>query len=321
MLGGIILYFHSCIEIIEVPDEFYTQHLVVNSVLNSDSISYIHLSRSLAPSGKIEFEFIEDATVSLVETNSNISKICQYSEKGWYIENELTLKSDFNYEIEIQSPGFSKITASTIIPSKPIIDEISLKYDSLIFTIVDDPNRSQYYLVSLYGYNHLYEYIQTVDSSYKDWRYDYLPLDIACDDGSIDAIIDRRVGHVNKIAGLEFTEDFFNIVPDYTGQSFLFSDHTFHGGNKEFVFTIINRGFWYIDSIKNVDLTVQALDSNYYNYLLTFAQYWTTDETPFMDRAKMFSNIDGGIGIFGSLNGTKHELFLSDILISDFSKK
>jgi hypothetical protein len=57
-----------------------------------------------------------------------------------------------------------------------------------------------------------------------------------------------------------------------------------------------------------IDLFVHSLDENYYRYLLTLAQYLTTDETPFTDRANVHNNIQGGYGVFGAENGVKFEL-------------
>jgi len=57
-------------------------------------------------------------------------------------------------------------------------------------------------------------------------------------------------------------------------------------------------------------LHVLRIDENYYKYLVTLAQYHTTDETPLTDRAWIYNNIEGGYGIFGSQNGITCEIYL-----------
>lgn len=315
LVFGILLNTLACMEIIEIPEDYFDEYIAVNAVLDSDSTSRIHVSKSMPPAGSITFDFIDQAQLHIINMGNKDSIHYAYEHNGWYTSQDQVLQPASEYSIEIILPDRIPITANTIIPRKPEIVNERLKYDSIMFTVIDDPNYDEYYLVTLYGYNHLYDYIQTGDTAYEDWRYDYLPLELECEDAIIDAIIDRRTGHVNKITGLEFTEDFFDIVPDYTGRSFLFSDASFSGDSKDLLFRITDRGLWYIDSIRKVDLIIHSIDYNYYQYLLTFAQYWTTDETPFMERVSIYSNINHGIGIFGSKNGVSKEFILSEDLV------
>jgi hypothetical protein len=305
----------SCIEVIEIPEDFYTDHIIINSILDMDSINAVHVSKGLPPVGKIVFEFVDHANIQIGEVGIDQSIGFNFFENGWYVSSELLLEPMKKYSLLATIPDFSDISAYTVIPKKPNLSDVQISSDSIFFSIVDDPNIAQYYLVTLMGYPLQSERILLPDSTY-DYvsQYKYKPLRLQSDDASIDAYLKGRVGHVNKVTGLNFNDQFWDLVPDYTGDSFLFSDQTFQGETREFTMKITDRGFWFIDSIKTVDLLVQAIDYNYYQYLLTFAQYWTTDEAPFTNRAKIFSNIEGGYGIFGSKNGVKVELELPDEL-------
>lgn len=305
----------SCIEVIEIPGDFYKDHIIINSILDMDSINSVHVSKSLPPVGKIVFEFVVNANIQIGEVGIDQSISFNFFENGWYVSSELLLEPMKKYSLLATFPDFNGISAYTVIPKKPILSDVQIKGDSILFSIVDDPNISQYYLVTLMGYPLHSERVLLPDSTYEYVsQYKYKPLRLQSDDESIDAYLKGRVGHVNKVTGLNFNDQFWDLVPDYTGDSFLFSDQTFQGETREFIMKITDRGFWFIDSIKTVDLLVQAIDYNYYQYLLTFAQYWTTDEAPFTNRAKIFSNIEGGYGIFGSKNGVKVELELPDEL-------
>jgi hypothetical protein len=165
------------------------------------------------------------------------------------------------------------------------------------------------------GYIEESNWVQSTDSTYSwVWSYRYKPVNMQSDDESIDAFLYSIVGHVNNATGFTFTDSFYDLVPDRTGDSFLISDQTFQGETKEFQMEITDHGLAFIDSIRTVDLQVHSIDYNYYQYLLTFAQYWTTDEAPFTVRAKVYNNIEGGYGIFGSQNGVSIELELPEEL-------
>jgi hypothetical protein len=307
----------SCIEVIEVPDDFYTDNIILNSIIDPDSTVMINISRSLPPAGVIEFEFVNDADVRISEAENEQEVVCQYLENGWYTSSDLVLEAERDYEINVIVAD-KKLSTTTSIPEKPMVENVHIQYDSIYFSIVDDPNITQYYLITLMGYLLQSDRIQLPNGTYDYvFGYKYKPVNLQSEDASIDAYLNGRVGHVNNATGFTFTDSFYDLVPDHTGDSFLISDQTFQGETKEFLMNITKRGLWFIDSIRTVDLQVHSIDFNYYQYLLTFAQYWTTDETPFTERAKVYNNIEEGFGIFGSKNGVSRELILSDKLIED----
>ena len=315
---GTCLTFVSCIEKIDIPDEFYTENFVLNSVLEPDSAIRVNISKSLPPAGVIEFEFVSDAIVEIKPTSSEQEILCEYDSSGWYSHSGFVLHTGTEYAIRVVLEDASELSSATVIPSKPTVKDVMIENDSVYFSIVDDPNKPQYYIVSLMGYNHTYDLVQLPDNSHEEiWKYEYQALRLESNDASIDAFLYNRVGRVNNATGFTFTDDFFELAPDYTGDAFLISDETFQGESKEFLMKITERGLWYIDSIRSVDLLVHSIDYNYYQYLLTFAQYWTTEETPFTVRAKVYNNIVGGYGILGSQNGVKAEMTLPDVLFEE----
>jgi len=315
---GTCLTFVSCIEKFEIPDEFYTENFVLNTVLEPDSAIRINISKSLPPTGAIEFEFVSDAIVKIKSAGSEQEVLCEYDSSGWYSNSGFVLHSGTEYAVRVVLEDASELSSATVIPPKPTIKDVMIENDSIYFSIVDDPNKPQYYIVSLMGFIEQSDWVQLADSTYSwVWSHQYNPVEMQSDDASIDAFLHNRVGHVNNATGFTFTDDFYELAPDYTGKAFLISDQTFQGETKEFLMEITEHGLAFIDSIRTVDLLIHSIDYNYYQYLLTFAQYWTTDEAPFTVRAKMYNNIVGGYGIFGSKNGVKTELTLPDVLFEE----
>lgn len=312
------LTFVSCIEKIDIPDEFYTENFVLNAVLEPDSAIRVNISKSLPPAGVIEFEFVSDAIVEIKPTGSEQEILCEYDSSGWYSNSGFVLHTGTEYAIRVVLEDASELSSETVIPPKPTVKEVMIENDSIYFSIVDDPNINQYYIVSLMGYIEQSDWVQLEDSTYRwVWSHQYNPVEMQSDDASIDAFLHNRVGHVNNATGFTFTDDFYELEPDYTGDAFLISDQTFQGKTKEFLMEITEHGLAFIDSIRTVDLLIHAIDYNYYQYLLTFAQYWTTDEAPFTVRAKVYNNIVGGYGILGSQNGVKTGLTLLDVLFEE----
>lgn len=313
LVPAILLLQVSCVEEMELPEGFYEERMVVNAVLDPDSLVKINVARSMPPSGKVEFEFIEDADIrmGLIETEGVLG--FTYAQLGWYENSVVDVDSGSTYFLEVSSPDLPAITSSVTIPGKPLITDVRVYGDSISFQIVDNPDESNYYFVRTYAWQETNDCFEHEDGTWEcvdDTVYRLKESE--SDLEYIEAWYSRRYGWINSLTGFTFDDEFWSMDPDYQADSYLFSDIRFNGQSTEFHMDISYALSWVVGNPRKIDLFVYSLDENYYRYLLTLAQYLTTDETPLTDRAKVHNNIQGGYGVFGVENGVKFEIILPD---------
>jgi hypothetical protein len=169
-------------------------------------------------------------------------------------------------------------------------------------------DNDNYYLIGAMGWQ--LEYTDPLGPESCDTVYS--PLIIESDQDIIDAYIYKETGHVVSVSGLSFEDEFWDTDPDYTGNFFLISDRQFAAGDRDISFSFETGGLAFSNSILQLDVYIYKLDVNYYQYLLTMARYWTTDEVPFFERSSVYCNVEGGYGIIGSYNSVMKSIFITN---------
>jgi Domain of unknown function (DUF4249) len=313
LVPAILLLQLSCVEEMELPEGFYEERMVVNAVLDPDSLVRVNVARSMPPSGKVEFEFISNADVRTGLSEPKEITDFTYTNLGWYENAALAIDSGSTYFLEVNSPDLPAISSSATVPVKPFITDVRVYGDSISFQIVDNPDKSNYYLVRTYAWQKTCDCFELEDGTW-DCVDDtvYRLKESESDLEHIEAWYSNRYGWINSLTGFTFDDEFWSLDPDYKADSYLFSDLRFNGQSLEFHMDISYGLSWVLGNPRKIDLFIYSLDENYYHYLLTLAQYLTTDETPLTDRAKVRNNIQGGYGVFGAENGVKFEIILPD---------
>lgn len=301
--------FQSCKEEMELPEGFYQDLLVVNSILNPDSVPSVNVSKSLRPVGFIEFEYVNTAKVQIGLTEGKSDTSFLYRDLGWYSNNNLSIEAGQEYIIEVSSIPYPHIASSTIVPDKPVVTDVSMKGDTVSFNINDALQEDNYYFVTLNGWKEMHNSILNDDGSYS-YTIDTVfgRLRTISEEECIEAFYDKRYGWVNSLTGITFDDEFWSLEPDFEAESYVFSDLLFDGNVIRFDIKIYLESFIVPEGSPALDLCVYCIDNQYYRYLVSVARYLTTDETPFTERAKVYNNIDGGYGVFGSMNGIRAQI-------------
>jgi hypothetical protein len=304
----------SCVEEMELPEGFYQERMVVNSVLDPDSLVRINVARSMPPTGKVEFEFIEDADIRMGLNGAQEIMEFAYSNNGWYEDLSGIVDPGSGYFLEVNAPGMPAITSLVSIPEKPVVSDVRLHGDSISFRISDNPDDSNYYIVRTCAWQMVHYSYELEDGSWTG-GYDtlYRLKDTESDLEFIEAWYSGRYGWINSLTGFTFDDEFWSVDPDFVADSYLFSDILFDGQSIDFHMDISYGLDWVIGDPPAIDVFIHSIDENYYRYLLTLAQYLTTDGTPFTDRAKIHNNVQGGYGIFGAQNGVCIKVILPNL--------
>jgi len=313
---GIVLLvlLNSCISEMEYPEEFFVDLLVVNSIIDPDSLVQVNVSQSLLPNGKVEFVYVDDADVALTNDNSIEPESFLYKNLGWYQNQDIQIYAGKEYSLEVRSSQSPSISSNTLVPEKPSISDVNINGDSVSFKIVDDGSREDYYFVTLYGWEKNSELIQREDGS-NTYTEDtiYHRISTISKEEYVEAYFDGRYGWVNNLTGFTYDDEFWDVKPDFEAESFIFSDHLINGKTIDFNIEVDMLNFLYPDRIPAFELRVHKIDINYYEYLISVAEYLSTDETPLIERAIVYNNIVGGYGVFGSQNGVSESIFFADL--------
>ncbi|MEN8204187.1 MAG: DUF4249 domain-containing protein, partial [Bacteroidota bacterium] len=297
LVPAILLLLVSCVEEMELPEGFYQERMVVNAVLDPDSLVRVNVARSMPPNGKVEFEFINDADIRTGLNGTEGISGFTYTKLGWYENSAFDVDSESSYFLEVNSPDLTGITSSVKVPEKPLITDVRVHGDSISFRIGDNPDESNYYFVRTYAWQEIHISYEKDDGTWDGYEDTvHQQVETQSDLEYIEAWYSRRYGWINSLTGFTFDDEFWSMDPRYQADSYLFSDIRFNGQSTEFHMDISDGLSVVVGNPPKIDLFVHSLDENYYRYLLTLAQYLTTDETPFTDRARVHNNIQGGYG-------------------------
>ncbi|MCF8363881.1 MAG: DUF4249 domain-containing protein [Prolixibacteraceae bacterium] len=128
--------------------------LCLNCILNPDSTITARLTLSRNIENTTTFQPVDDATIVLYENGIELGTLTSGSEGNYYLDYHP--ESQNEYEIAVLHPDFENLTASTIVPQKPIVDHWpdTLEYSEqglyymldVHYEIHDIPGRTNYWL-------------------------------------------------------------------------------------------------------------------------------------------------------------------------------
>lgn len=271
----------SCVKEVEFTGEETAPLPVLNCVVDADEdIVYADLTKSLFFLRYGKFAPVKDAELTFTWNGTKLPM--QLEKEGVYstIVPIYTISQGDGISIKATMPEFGTITAETLkIPAKPVIynacykwtdGEVHIKSFTLKF-LNNDPSDT-YYKISVYSkiYNG-----STPVSEWNDGGYEY----ISCNDSRL----------------LLTSSDFPTINE---GKYLLFPARNFSGDTC--TLTIEFEGIIHTDNLYYVE--VASISESLYKYFSTLNNYYNTQNNPFTEPVQVFTNIRGGLGIFGTKN-------------------
>ncbi|MDG1798410.1 MAG: DUF4249 domain-containing protein [Flavobacteriales bacterium] len=279
----IFLFFISCEKVIPIDANFLKSKLVINSIFFKDSSCTVHISSSTSVLEKITYENIEDADLSVKDSNGNLIENLRYLSNGFYKGSE-KLQADNQYYLNAVHKNFNNVLATTSIPKNISIHHIdTLSYLEngkerfrISVSFIDDGDINNYYKLGV-----------------KMGQY---VVDTLSQNGN--TIIDSAIIY----KWVKIYRDHEVLERTITNKEVIFNDNTFNG-------TTFSVNFSIKDVIRDSNINLAFLklyfyniDNSLYNYEKSIKQYFDNYDIPSTQPVQVFSNIENGFGVLSSAN-------------------
>ena len=311
LLLSLITFLSSCEKIIEFEGEITNSKITVNAVATPDTVFVAGISSELfftdvIPEKSWESlypDFVLEIAEATITVNGRDTYPMQYNPESLNYESTYIPAEGDEILLNVSAPDLEPVQSVAVVPEKGKLEILSTEV--------------------LYSENYM---------AFDDW------MDIAALDTimRITAKISDPPGETNfyrlKVRSIGFRpdgtghagyvmSDVFSsadvifrdehLVKRYwgwpAGFSNVFDDHLFDG--KEYTFTIESRMRWGSD--QHVVVELQSITRELYNYLKSVMLYRITDQDSYTESIQIYSNVNGGYGILGAVNGEKHVLYFS----------
>jgi len=266
--------------------------LVANCLFSPDTVFKVYVSRSAKVLGTDARESIENATVEIYK-NEQIWETLTHIDKGIYTSVKFP-EAGMEYTLKVSAPGYESISASGVAPEKTPLSNVTIKdsvyqyqginpimYAKISGEFPDPPSMENYYLLEL----------SYVDTFLLEISY-FNPIvsgDVFRKINLIDKINENPVFSSKSAIGLMMTDELFN------GKNYLFKAYF----ESRFLNTSVES--------KKFTLNLKSLSKEAYYYYKTADMQISSENNPFSEPARVYTNITNGLGIFAGYNVSKVE--------------
>lgn len=278
----------SCEKAVDIDVPFENPKLVLNGFLNPDSSISVHVSKSQFILDESDLKNIEDARVTVYEGDQLLGEL-QHQGFGFYKLDGVVPETGKIYTIQAERNGLA-----TVIAQHPVLDVIqpqnikidTLQFDeygqrrmSLEFSIEDPAEQDNYYFLKVF---------EKGEGMYVTWEGDTI-----------------RESYITSPI-LESTDPILEqMCPGWSGCGLLVSGSYFDGKSYRMkVSTNGGFGYGYGYERENVEvyLAVYHVPESFYLFYKTLENNRNTSGNPFAEPAKVFTNVEGGYGLWTSLS-------------------
>lgn len=274
----------SCEKIIDINIPEGERKIVVNGLVNPDSLIRINLSRSLSVLETNEFVYLEGANVQ-VSKDGSLLGILTEQPNGWYVLPGHYPEAGSVYGLEVSYPGLASVSANATLADPVSFSEIDTTYQASDFFggsyqlsfDFQDPDGRNYYALSITATHKVFDY-ETL--SYLDSLTTY---------SVYFNFLERGDGIQSA-----FVEDG---AVTYYGSKVFFSDDLFSGQIMDVDIEIGSYSFFDADTVR-LDVSLEHVSEPFYLYAISSGKYDQTAGNPFSEPVSVYTNIENGLGIF-----------------------
>lgn len=283
-LCSLLLGLCGCEKVVEFKPEDITPYVVVMSRPVADSLVSVKLSYSQFFLSNREFDPVKDARIRLLRNGSAVSLLD--AAEGMYTFDCRPQAGD-SLELQLDVPSYAHIHAGTRVPQRPSV-EAELLVDTLSEYVcrcqlkvkIHDPSGADFYRLSVQGWDW---YTRAIGDTV------YMPVPIGM---STNDMVFTDVSSLDYLLDGGETEAY--------GQQFFFSDELFNGRVYTMTFSFdMYEPLPYDFKNRPLVLKMSSFSKDLYRYRQTKeASYEGIDFLT--EPVQIYSNINGGIGIFAA---------------------
>jgi len=336
--------FVSCEKTIEFDDNTIRPMMVVNGILEPGQPIqvYIHKSRSIVEEHS-SYKPLPDADVALSidgrfeEKLDFVSKTDDLHEdlmkdpdsvhsleNSYFQSKNIVAESGRTYRLEIKQEGMDDVVCETRVPYPVEINELTHtteeKEEAFGFTtwsvgiamqFTDPVSVSNYYRLGLTGETGYEKKIQ-LDMFFGDYSEgEFIPEEFIPSDTLIQ--YKHTIYYISTKDPVLLQNERGNILGegDYSLQ---FTDELFDGNQYTLTFNIPLQRKLYLayGEYYQANIELEHLSRELYEYVISKIKQSGTANNPFAEPVPVYSNIEGGVGIFGSLAKSSSSLQIGD---------
>lgn len=270
------LAFASCETIVNIDLPEHKRALVVNSLFAHDSVLTVQVSHSIGSLDNSQINFIDNATVEIYKDGNYVATLPSMGE-GKYAAASVVPKHGSSYTVKVSAPSYDPVSSTAAVPAPVAITSWSLK-DSA---------------VSMYG-TYMAELSVTFNDPAAERNFYMLEL-----------YVKDTIGNTYREAIFPKTEESTTEQAIYP---FVLINDELINGKEYTVRALMDSYVIYIvtppNGSGNLVAQLKSISSEYYLYLKTRDLQAMNSGNPFSEPVRVFSNIDGGYGIFAGSSAT-----------------
>ena len=292
----------SCESVVDFDPPEYNTELVATSHFSPDSIWSVAVHRSLGIGIKEDAsrQYFDGATVMILDGAGIVDSLI-YRGTGRYrsVANKYPL-SETRYTLRVDAPGESGLEAISAAPPPPLITDYSIE-------LLGQTGEIGLYREGVYRLR-----IRFADASgpnfYRLGIYRYRAnQDRVIDENAPDSVY--RIQHVetedpgwycNYIDAFQATLE-FSSNGDYCYEAIV-TDRLFDGREKSWTATLNLESGDAVGGRDELLLLLSSLSEDYFEYHRTLNEQVLSD--PFVEPQRVYSNVEGGLGIFAGYTNT-----------------
>lgn len=339
------LMFFNCTQPINFEKEYLTQQIVLNSIINPDSLITVKLFSSISinegyPDCIVDAEILlyengvfAETLKSTYSTKKNLwypyEDINEYDTTYFYQSVKTKAMAGHEYKLVVNHPQFKTLSCETTIPAPVQITlrDTSYLYEkgkytkevlfSFLGEIAEPANSDDYYRMVIYE-----------TGRQKSFRYN-------SDEELIESFVEinsRLSIQSNDPVFRSETEDANNHLLASSYNSYgVFTDRLFNGENYALSFDARNGYVFFGNESSDTifwntfqegeyfhfTIELHHITKDTYLYLKSIDAQQGIDHLPFVEPVQIYSNVENGAGIFGSYSVAKTEVVFGKKPVED----
>lgn len=268
----LVMLLSACSKRVEIKLPYEGDKIVVNTLIQPDSVVYIRVTRSI-PSNVLDdsgYKDIPGSTVTLSADGVSLTPLHIQQINGFsYFVSEQKAVRGKQYTVQVAAPGLTSVTATDTLPIAPDVKNAGAQRNSsrVQFTLKDGRGAGDYYRIRIY----------VTDDIGGQGAYRLFRLDPAFNNNLVDF----------------FTKSSYN--------SLVMSDERFDGKEVNFVLQTAEP----IAALSQVTVEVSTLTRASYEYFSTITAQKEGGNVAIGNPIRVFTNVTNGYGIVGGINTRK----------------